>query len=154
MFGLADAALLKIKLVLLGIIVAGIVTLLWSNHVYKQQIDTLKLTVAANNETLKNISTSLDQMTKSGEITKAALEKIASDVKNSNTKHEAIANATAKSVKDINLKYSTLPKDENNTVKRLTEISTVKIRGLWSSYCANDASGPDCIKAAQEGVVP
>lgn len=140
----------NIKDPLIGIVL-GLLVVFFAYLYYSSVIETLKLdkTVAVEKANAAEVErdnalVELSKRSASRAATTVVLDEVQKLTGESNKQSVAIVKDIKEKISVVEKKYSELPQNIENNTRKKYEISSIRLNGLWVSYCVRNQTDIDC----------
>ncbi len=144
-----DLASLKVKLIIVGVVAVAFVTLGLTTKYYYDENLTAQIAKDGLIKSNEDLNHQLDLYRASKEIDNGLISKYQNTINDYLLQSNNVRIDVVSNVKKIIDKYNNKPKDQQDPEQLAMEISTVRIIGLWKTYCLTHPSLKVCEEISQ-----
>lgn len=137
------------KTVIIFIITAALGYVLWqwiqtSIDNRDMRISTLETAIIDKDKIIEERNEELNKLKQSDKITDKSVGDIRTEIENANKSNSAAFAEMQRQLSAIDNKYDALPKTPVNEERKSSEISIVRSKGLWATFCIQEPTNHNC----------
>lgn len=141
----------KFELIKWALIIGGLLALVVVAGIFWDEYKTTKIRLAAAETALvltkavnKELQVTIDKKMESGKIDEKTNLNVARELDLAAKTTDQITTAHVSRIREIEQKYSSLPKTEENQKAKMDEISADRLTRLWDVYCIANPEDAKC----------